>query len=72
MKMTGWYRYSLGVWVLSFLPFHAFVMLFNNKSLLSLPDAPGPNGSPLVLYLVYMAVMLSPVLALPFALRPRS
>ncbi|WP_336985304.1 hypothetical protein [Altererythrobacter aquiaggeris] len=69
MTISGWYKALLALWALAFVPFHAFVMLFNDKSLLSLPDAPGPSGSPLGLYLGYMTVMFSPLFLIPFALR---
>lgn len=69
--VSGWYRNLIVTWVVLFVPLHCFIMLFNNKSPLSMPDTPGPDGSPLGLYLVYIAVMFSPILALPFALLRR-
>ena len=68
MTVPRWYRIMLVVWLFTGLPLQWFFTAFNGLPFLSLPDAPGPDGPPILVWLVSMIVLYHPVLTAPVAL----
>lgn len=68
MVVPRWYQLSLKVWCCTGLPLQWFFTAFNGLPFFSLPDAPGPNWSPLPVWLVLIVVLYHPVLTAPVAL----
>ena len=68
MKIPNWYRNGCLIWLVTGLPFQWFFTAFNGLSFFSLPDAPGPNGSPLGLWIFAILLLYHPLLLAPVAL----
>lgn len=68
MKIPHWYRYECLFWLFTGLPFQWFFTAFNGLSFFSLPDAPGPDGSPLGLWMFAILFLYHPLFLAPMAL----
>lgn len=67
-KIPIWHRWQWGVWLVTGLPFQWFMTAFNGLSFFSLPDPPGPNGSPLALWIGAVIFLYHPFFLAPLAL----
>jgi hypothetical protein len=68
MRVPQWYLRQLVVWLFTGLPFQWFFTAFNGLSFFSLPDAPGPNGPSLVIWIFAIIFLYHPVLTIPVAI----
>lgn len=68
MVVPRWYRITLVVWLCTGLPLQWFFTAFNGLPFLSLPDAPGADGPPVLVWVVSVIVLYHPALTTPVAL----
>ncbi len=68
MKVPRWYLVEWAIWLCTGLPFQWFFTAFSGLPFFSLPDAPGPDGSPLGLWILAILFLYHPLFLAPVAL----
>ena len=68
MSIPRWYKIECLIWLFTGLPLQWFFTAFNGLSFFSLPDAPGPDGSPLGLWIFAILFLYHPLFLAPVAL----
>ena len=69
MSFPRWFKTECLVWLVTGLPLQFFFTSFNGLSFFTLPDLPGPDGSPSVAaWLASLVVLYHPVFMLPVAI----
>ena len=68
MTIPRWYKILCLIWLFTGLPLQWFFTAFNGLSFFSLPDAPGPNGSPFGVWILGMLFIYHPIILAPIAL----
>ena len=68
MRIPIWYKIECIVWLMTGLPFQFFFTDFNGLSFFSLPDSPGTDGPPVIVWLLSLIFLYHPFFTLPFAI----